>query len=390
MAMYIFILVLLLFGVFHFDYKENRFFKKFYYFVVFVVCTLMMCLRYRVGGDSLTYEDIYNYLPNLRTLSHYMNSRNKEDFQYGYLLFVAICRNISKDYYFYQFVHGVIFNLVFFWFVYKHSNKPFTAVLLTYFFIIYFYFGYEIQREIFAICCFLLSYSAFLKNKWIIYYFFCLLAFSFHNSAVFLFVLPLLKLVKLSTKFIYISLIFSIPIIISKIAFMDLIKVLLVTEAMQKKGEAYSEIEFSALGTIFFYFARVIIFVPFLLYYAKNKIEDKKYDWLFVGIFWVAMLSQAMIGIDRFNNYLYIPFIVFLSNFLYDERYRFRSWLHRKTVNLSGYLLLFSVICLKFFTHNIEGKYYFYNVFFPYETVLDKKDTKEREDYLEEMWKTGN
>ena len=390
MAMYIFILVLLLFGVFHFDYKKNRYFKKIYYFSIFVVCTLMMCLRYRVGGDSLVYEDVYNYLPNIRTFSSYINSKNREDFQYGYLLFVAICRSISKDYYFYQFIHGVIFNSVFFWFVYKYSNKPFTAVFLTYFFIIYFYFGYEIQREMFCICCFMLSYGAFLKNKWIVYYLFCLVAFSFHNSAVFLFFLPLLKFVNLSTRFIYISLIFSVPIIISKIVFIDLIKVLLVTESMQKKGEAYSEIEFSALGTIFFYFARVIVFVPFLLYYAKNKVEDNKYDWMFVGLLWVAMLSQAMIGIDRFNNYLYLPFIVFLSNTLYDDRYKFKSLFQKRIVIFSSYMFLFSVIYLKFVTSNIDGKYYFYNVYFPYETVLDKKVTKEREDYLEEMWKGGD
>ena len=53
-------------------------------------------------------------------------------------------------------------------------------------------------------------------------------------------------------------------------------------------------------------------------------------------------------------------------------------------------MFLFSVIYLKFVTSNIDGKYYFYNVYFPYETVLDKKVTKEREDYLEEMWKGGD
>ncbi|WP_265427124.1 EpsG family protein [Chryseobacterium sp. YIM B08800] len=388
MLIYSIIFILLLFGVFHFDYKKNTFLRNFYYFFVFIVCTLMMGLRYKVGGDSLTYEYIYKYLPNINNFFQYtFSDHNENNFQPSYLLFVALCKIIDKGYYFYQFIHAIIFNVVFFMFIKKYSKQPFTAIFIAYIFIVYFYFGYEIQREMFSICCFLLSYKYFIKNKWIPYYLFCIIAFSFHISAVFLFFLPFAKLLKLTKNLIIFSLIASIPILIGRVIFIDFIKILLVTESMQKKGEGYSEIEFSILGTIFFYFVRVIVFIPFLFYYAKNKVEENLYDWMLILILWISILSQVMIGFDRLNNYLYIPLIVFISNFLYEKSFKFKSYFLKKTVILSCFLFLFSIIWIKFFTANIDNKYFFYKVYFPYESVLDKKNTKEREMYLIKMWR---
>ncbi|RMZ59322.1 EpsG family protein [Chryseobacterium nematophagum] len=385
MLAYSALLLLLVFGVFHYDFKENKFFKGIYYFIILVTGILVTGLRYRVGGDALSYEDYFSYLPDLDHYWHYITKKNYEGYQPGWLLFVAFCKSINPDYYYYQFLHSVVFNSVFFWFFWKHSQKPFTCILICYFFLLYFYFGFEIQREMFGICCSLIAYNFFLKNKWIPYYILCTLAFAFHISAVFLFLLPFFKLVKFTNRILVISLLISLPLLFGKVYFIDFLKILLITESMQKKGEGYSEMEFSVLGILFFYFVRVVVFIPFLYSYAKNKIEDK-YDWLILGLFWIAILSQVMVGFDRLNNYLYLPFVLYLADFLYNKKYILRSSFYKNVATISACLFLFSIIQVKFFVGNVDNKYFYYSVYFPYESILDKTRTPARERFMVEYW----
>ena len=387
MFVYTILLFLLLFGCFHFDYRKNTVLKSFYFFAIFIFCTLMTGLRYRVGGDALAYEDYFSSYPDLRSYMYFLNHDNEYfGYQPLYLLFVAACKSISPDYYFYQFLHSVVFNSVFFWFINRYSKYKFTTVLICYVFLLYFYLGYEIQREIFAICCFLIAYKYFLKNRWLPYYLMCIMAFTFHISAIFLFILPFFKLIKFTKRFLVISLIISVPLLFSKLLFIDLLKVILITDSMQKKGEAYSELDFSILGILFFYFIRVIVFIPFLFYYSKNRSKENNYDWMFASLLWMSILSQVMVGFDRVNNYIYLPFVIFIADLAYTNKNNFRFLFGKRLVILSAFLFIFSIIGVKLLVANIGNRYYYYSVYFPYESIFDKKITRERERYIKEMW----
>ncbi|RKE89007.1 EpsG family protein [Epilithonimonas arachidiradicis] len=387
MLAYSFLLFILIFGVFHFDYRGKTILKNLYYYFIFIYCILLTGLRYRVGGDTLAYEDYFPFYPDLRTYFSFLNGDNEYfGYQPLYLLFVAFCKSLNPDYYFYQIIHSIIYNSFFFWFIKKYSKYRFTTILISYIFLLYFYFGFEIQREIFAICCFLVAYKYFMENKWLPYFLICIVAFGFHISAIFLFILPLFKLIKFSTRFLIISIIISIPLLFSKIFFIDFIKVILVTDFMQKKGEAYSEMEFSILGILFFYFVRVIVFIPFLFYYSKNKLRDKNFDWMFVGLLWMSILSQVMVGFDRVSNYIYLPFIIFVTHVIYNKKEWVNTFFGKKAIISSLYLFIFSIIGVKLLVANIDNKYYYYSVYFPYESVLDKKETKARERFIREMW----
>ncbi|MNK84515.1 hypothetical protein D3C87_1043660 [compost metagenome] len=390
MLVYTILLFILIFGVFHFDYRQKKVLQGGYYFFVFLYCTLMAGLRYRVGGDALAYEDYFSSYPDLNSYFYFL-SHDNEYFGYQplYVLFVAACKSIDPDYYFYQLMHSIVFNIVLFWFIKKYASRPFTTILILYIFMLYFYFGYEIQREMFAISCFLIAYKYFMKNKWIPYYLICTVGFFFHISATFLFILPLFKLIQFSKRNLIILVIISVPLLFSKFIFTDLIKVLLVTESMQSKGEKYSEIEFSVVGILFFYVVRFVVFIPFLYFYAKNKVKDNKYNWMFFTLTIMAILSQVMVGFDRLSNYIYIPFVIYVVDMLYDRstEFSFRNKYQRNTIVLSLYLFLFSIIGVKFFVANIDNKYFYYSVYFPYGSVEDKVKSPERERFIYEMWR---
>ncbi len=380
---YFLILFFLAFGVFHYDLKGNKYFKNLYYFITFLLFVLLCGLRYRVGGDSLLYENYYHFFPKIGDYLDYLENDNFFGYQPLWLLLVAACKSINPDYYFYQFIHSIIFNSVFFWFIKKKSSKPFTVLLIFFCSLIYLYFGYEIQREILAICCFLIGYESFTKNKWFTYYICAILAFLFHISGIILLILPLFKLIHFNKKLITVVLIVSIPLILAKTFFYDFLSLLLFTESMQKKGAGYSETEFSISGILLFYFIRVVLFLPFLFYYAKVKFE--KMDWLFSAFLFTSVLSQVMVGFDRLINYLYIPFIVVIVEFIYDKELVFANIIREKIIKLGLYAGIFFVIGIKLFLGNF-GSTMYYSIFFPYENTFDRKENKMRETYLIKLW----
>lgn len=385
MVIYSIILFLIIFGIINYDFRKNSFLGNFYYFLVFAVMTIMTGMRYRVGGDSLQYDDYFKYFPTLAELQDFVANDKSFSYQPLYLLFVALCKTVSADYYFYQMVHSVVVNAVIFWFVRKNSDFKYTVLLFLYIFLFYFYFTFEIQREIFAICCFLLGFEFFKKSKWIPYYALAVTAFFFHISAIILFALPLFKLIKFNRKFIVLTIIFTLPLIFLKGPLYSLLEVFFVSEAIQNKGETYSKLDFSIVGILSYYFVRVIIILPFLLLAAKYKMKN---DWLLAAFLVLSISSQIMVGFDRFLNYLYIPYIIFAVDCIVVKLRELPiSLLKRNFVVLAILLNLFFVINYKIVLDmNITNRARYQAVFFPYGSTLDKEKNVERENFIRELW----
>ena len=119
-----------------------------------IVCTLVLVLiaglRYRVGGDSLHYMDIYPAMPTFAQLK-------ETDFSEGYgplwYLFCAISKVFGNNFVCLQILHAVIVNVTFLCVFVRKSTNTF-ACLLIYFLIYYLYYNMEILREALAVCVF--------------------------------------------------------------------------------------------------------------------------------------------------------------------------------------------------------------------------------------------
>lgn len=386
MLIYSIVFLLLLFGVFHYDHRKNIFLGNVYYFLVFTVMTLMTGLRYRTGGDSLMYEDYYPYLPNLDDLLHFISSDTALNYQPLYLLFVALCKVFSPDYYFYQMMHALVVNSVIFWFIQRNTRYRYTVLLLMYFFLIYFYFSFEVQREILGVCCFLLAFQYFEKNNWIVYYLFAVVAFFFHISAIILFILPLFKIIIFTRRFIILTVIATFPLIFLKEYLFSIFEIFLVTETMQTKGEVYSEVEFSIVGVLSFYFVRVVVALPFLFASVKNRFSK---HWLLAAYLVLAISAQIMVGFDRFMNYIYLPFFIYITESIYTQfGHQKISWLKRRFIVVAVMLHLFFILDYKVVMDmGVTNRARYQAVFFPYESVFEKEKNSERENFMRELWK---
>ncbi len=124
-----------------------------------------------------------------------------ERFQPGWVLYCMIIRSISESFYVLQIVTALIFNIAAARVIKRHSPYPFLTILIFYVNFKFLEFEFEIMRETVAVSVFLLlSFDNYIRKKWIPYYIGVIIAFSIHNSAILMFVLPLLRNINWSLK----------------------------------------------------------------------------------------------------------------------------------------------------------------------------------------------
>lgn len=191
---YLFVIIFAYLCHYRFDKKRlTTKTKKIFYYLEYIVLVLVVGLRYRVGGDSLSYEDDYIILNGFRELTTYRISTSEHGFLW--YAFVSCSQFISNEWVILQILHAIIFNYAVFKFVRKYSNMPFLAI---FFYVIfnYLYFNTEILRASLGVAVFLLwGYDALLKKQWIKYVLLTFIASQFHIECIGLLLFPLAYLI---------------------------------------------------------------------------------------------------------------------------------------------------------------------------------------------------
>lgn len=186
---YIFILLVLLFCACSYDGKQNA--HRTQYWFLCVVLVLFIGLRYKVGGDSLSYITSFDDTPLLKQL------KKSDLFETRYpplwVLLNSFCKTFFKDFVSLQLAQSLFVNVVLFAFFQKYTKFKFRIVLFYYFFY-FLMFNTETMRAACSLAFLLISFRFYNKNKWIKYYLFTLIAIGFHYQAIILLFLPLAKL----------------------------------------------------------------------------------------------------------------------------------------------------------------------------------------------------
>lgn len=240
---YIAIFLLMLVGVYTFDYRGYRRFGMLYYVLFFVLLVLISGLRYRLGTDSVVYEKNYDMYPPLWGLDSFKFDNTR--FEPGYVIFASLARSISPDFMVLQLLHAIVVNGVVMWFIYKFCSRRFLG-LTFYFIILYFNLNMQVMREAMAVCFFLLAWPSFRDGKWLWYYCLTLPATIFHTSAFLMLLVPLCCLPGVRELFVYgkrtvviCVLILGLGIFIQE-RFSQVFNYMAITERMMDRVNAYS------------------------------------------------------------------------------------------------------------------------------------------------------
>lgn len=372
-----------------YDYREFQRGRLMWWIIMLVVLILVSGLRYRMGADSIRYENTYDELPTLSTL----DSRDFSTSRFAplYVLLCAVCRSISRDFVVLQMVVAIFVNTVFFLFIYRNTRKIFITGFL-YFIFLYIMLNMQVLREAIAVSFFLLGWKYYVKNNWILYYCFAATAFFFHVSAVVLFILPVLKLPKVSDFFtfgkkswIILPSILILSFVI-RLFFFDMVQALAFTEAISERAQTYSEDELGGetlniKGTLGWLF-RTCIYPLVGLYLLKKNGKEYSYKTRQIEIIcmagvYVSILCLGVMILQRYLNYFMIFEFIILSYVIYEPylnigrakiRLKYLGWI----------TALAPLICfVMYFDYgaklNRSGTLRAYDMYYPYSNQFDRE-----------------
>lgn len=391
---YFLIFVLLLIPVVKYDWMAKTSGERVWYYLCLVVLILLSGLRYRVGGDTMTYMALFEEIPSL---SEYKNFDFFEAaYQPLWYLLNMFSKSINESFTCFQLIHAAILNVSFFHFFRKYCpNYYFTAILL--YFLTYFcYFNMEVLRESLCISLLLWAVPSLLQKKWLTYYSFCIVGVFVHYSSMIMFVIPLLFwLLKKPNVRLQLIILVSVFVIVSLVNVVDVIlKLLPISQQFVELLNRYIETQRTIGGII----SQLLYYIPVfgLIYLHGLNEKEIKFPLLPIILGFVIINTMAMnLGaFERLVNY-FKPFVlIYLVHIAYSIISSKRIIEYQKTYCiLFVVLVVFCFNSVRYYTKDMSDYYpnsKFYNIYTPYHSVfnpiVDERRERMRENLLFDVY----
>ena len=380
---YIIIVILLLFLSYQYDIKGKKRNRITWYVIVQIILILLAGLRYRIGFDTANYIDrFYNSYPSFEYFSF-------EDYPIGgdgplYVLLNVFVISFGGKFYIVQLLQAsFVISLIFHYFD-KHTKYIFTCAFF-YFLICFVQFNFEIMRGSMSIAVSLYANDYVVGKKWVKAYILYTVALLFHVQAFFLFVIPIFLFLRLNRKGVILLGFAYIGGIIIQKAFGHIIEMVMVADAINNKAAAYADNDIynSAGGNLNYYIVHIfpeLVYSLFSLWYIKKyNPSDKILDlepFVIMGS-GMLLLQMNLQILSRFVDYFEVYFILFMADCAV-------ALCHQKKKSIRYY----SINCLLLFLPLVFLTCYQHRKTFvrliPYNSVLDRKIYKARENAVEE------
>lgn len=377
---------------YRYDFRGLKRNKFFWYYAIMVVLILLAGLRYRIGVDSIRYENAYQHVPLLGDLS--VKDFIIITYEPLYLLFTSIAKSLSEDFWVMQMLHAILVNIVVFRFIRLNCRHLFFTLLL-YFVFLYSDFMFETMRESCAVSMFLLGWEYLKKGKLGIFCAFALIAFGFHVSAIVLSCIPLLKVLglwnrlKINKYSILVFFAFSLMgLFVGRYIFHYIVQ-MNISELMTLKAEQHDGAIIG--GQVMNVFGMLVTILRYILFPFLACVALKQYGRINQNIesmlflcFTFIVLSFGVALFYRFNNYFYIFAIIVMSEVMFAKKIYLSKRIYIKVGSFSNW----SLIALLVLSIQIKNAYMptvpnthmkEYMRYFPYSSVINKKKDSKRE-----------
>lgn len=390
---YLIALALILIPSVKFDILKKKGNENVWYYICLAALTLIAGLRYRVGGDTIGYMLHFQTYPDITNIFTF-------DFQGAYYMplwyiYNSIFKSFGDSFYVFQIVQAFLVNIAFFRF-FKRYSKHFFSVLLLYFFGYYLYYNTEILRSAICVALFLEAYPFLEKKKYHWYFLLSLIAFGFHVSAAFLFVMPFLMLIKKENFVACICIGISLFAVAYLIDFKAIIESINIETTSGFKFYIMSRFDTYAKGmpqlSKYYLFDQLTICIPILGIMLLRRVfgydNDRRFGvaTMLMIIIQFASLFHNVIG--RFNDFM-IPFVlVYITNTLLDNKddiVKNKFSLALATLSL---LSFFGVVTIKYCRNQdaiCKGSH-IYDRYIPYRSIFNQEKHITREIIIDSQY----
>lgn len=346
------------------------------YWYLYVIFVILAGFRYKMGVDTYAYTLEYKTFPTLFQLNH--NFIKESNYQILWILFESTLRTISSSFYVVQIVLAAFVNYVVFKVVKTHAVNPFLSILF-YYLLFYINLNMEILRESVAISLLLLGINFLIKKQYLSYYGLAFIAFFFHQSAIVLFIVPLIQLVNFNKTGYFITII----VIISIAEFLSFYFVgYLSTFNYFFTFSQYGY--FDALGTIgsslntqIFNYIKYIAIPCLLLFLFFDRLDEYERKYIFLYILFSIFYIQMAI-FYRIRDYFLIFFLIAVTNGIIRG---FDNKMHNlitkgAVISLFLYASLFRV----YYSETNKNGLQLYLHYYPYNSILNEEVPQTRLD----------
>lgn len=384
---YLVLLAVLLIPAVKIDILGKKGGEKIWYYCCLAMLVLFAGLRYRVGGDTISYMDEFEQLPTLQELANF-------DFIHayyvpGWYVLNAFFRSINSFLCFQIFV-ALVVNLAFFRFFRRYSNRLFITISV-YFLFFFVFYNMEIMREALCVSIFLEAYWLLdkKKNYWA-YFLLCLLAMTMHVSAAIMLIVPLVLLIKKDNFIVCTSICICIILIFNVIKIENLIMSI---DIKVEGGLGYYIIERLKYyignnpSNVNFMIGKYIFALPFLgvmfLRWQYKFDNDNRFGVIAMLIVSFDCLSGSFKMFERFNSYFDIIGVVFVVNTLAVNWKKLMGKCFAMIVTVCViicYISNYAYFYTKEQNNLVEG-FRFYNRYIPYKSYLNPQKYGDRELY---------
>lgn len=393
---YLVVFILLIAGCYLYDYRQFSRGRLAYWIFLMVILICIAGFRYKMGTDSIKYENYYHW-------SHTLSQLRPDDFKDTrfaplFIIISTICRTITYDFMLLQFVVAVTINCSIFYFIWKNTSHTFFAALL-YYISFYTTLNMEVLREAMAVSVFLWAWPYFRDNKWVKYYLLSIVAFFLHVSAIIMFVLPVFWLPWLRWFFYFGNrtwivcvgvLIFSF---ILQLFFFDFVQMIAISENMMERAQVYSKTDLLSntlnIAGIALKLTKTVIFPLVALYFVHKSWSvgshlsnyARKQEFMTLMAIYTSLLSIGVTIFLRYGNYFYIFSIITMSDFIFSAvKYHGRYY----RVKLKYWIILFlPLIAIEISSYwskyNKSGSLKLYDMYYPYSNRFDEQIAPQRQ-----------
>lgn len=370
-----------------FDNKKSKIRDKNIYIFTYLIFVVIAGLSRNVGEDMVAY--LYDYKSCVTWSSSPLLIRSNIIYEtyIGMMPFWIISqitfKTFSDSFYLFHFVISSVVNAAFFLTFKKYSNYKYLC-LLFYFYYSYYDTNFDLLRQSLACAFGIFAFENLFKNNNFRFYVFSFVALMFHTSAIFLFIIPMLKRFVDKTKFLssysYLNLLslFGITIFLYYFNSIVLFKILAVFQSLSlSRYNAYIENTYNLNGAIFLFV--VFLGIPFFIVRLLSKahllcenISKILPVYFVVGSFFVSE-TQLERCFNYFSAFAIVLFVDFFIIFVTKKNLKYK---------LAAFFLSSLIICKKFtvydgLAYNTDRHKYEY--FIPFTTVLDNDNVKFRE-----------
>lgn len=375
---YLIVIILILFGVFNFDFGKKSKNRYMLYNLIVVYLILLAGLAYRMGEDGVVYETRYSFFGTLNDINRSYFSNQL--YLPGWVFISTLCKSITNSYTLFKIVHSCIVNLIFADFIKRNISLPYTG-LLFYFIVLYFDLNFGLLRQALSISIFVFSLRYFCEDNLKKYFLCCLVALSFHESAIIVFLLPFLRFLKFNRRnlIILLILIFFISYFASFIL-QSFISYSFGTETSIGRLNHYTqgvsdEVSFSLSNIVF-----NIIIPTFLLAKLYKRINFNYFSLLAFGYIFIYLFASFVPIVYRLNFY-FLPFYMMLwveAVYYFVNKLKFP--MVSKVILSVCIIFSFCVFKKRLWFSPIEGtKIPHYATVYPYTSVLFEEKIPDRE-----------